>query len=356
MTLEIAASRRQGDFVLDATFSAGEGVTALFGRSGAGKTTLAGLVTGVLRPDAGRIVLDGRVLVDTAVGAFVPQAKRRIGVVFQEGRLFPHLTVRQNLIFGQRFLPRDETRAGIDSVVDLLGIGALLERRPRTLSGGEQQRVAIGRALLTNPRALVMDEPLAAIDQARRAEILPYLDRLKSEARIPVVYISHAVEEIARIADTVAVLDAGKVVAVGPTAVILADLDLAALGGGEPGVILSGKVATVDTTRKVATVAHPAGRLVVPALSLPEGAPIRLRVHARDVAIAVGEPGRISIRNRLPATIAEIEWSGGGADIRLDLAGETLLARLTADAVEDLGLREGSRVTALIKAVAVEGY
>jgi molybdate transport system ATP-binding protein len=328
----------------------------LFGRSGAGKTTLAGLVSGINRPDDGRIVLDGDTLVDTAAGTFVPQRRRRIGVVFQEGRLFPHLTVRQNLTFGQRFLTRGEARPDIAAVVQLLGIGPLLDRRPRTLSGGEQQRVAIGRALLTNPRALVMDEPLASIDRARRAEILPYLDRLKSEMRIPIVYISHAVEEIARIADTIVVLAEGRVVSVGPAAAMLAELDLVAIDDGEAGVILSGTVSSTDEERGYATVAHSAGQLIVPLLEASAGSAVRLRVHARDVAIAIGEPGRISIRNRLPARITAIRPGGGAVDVRLDLSGETLLARLTTDAVADLGLEEGLSVTALIKAVAVEGY
>jgi molybdate transport system ATP-binding protein len=201
-----------------------------------------------------------------------------------------------------------------------------------------------------------MDEPLAAIDRSRRAEILPFLDRLRSEMEIPIVYVSHSVEEIARIADMMVVLEDGKVAHAGPTAEILSRLDLAALGGDEPGVILTGEITSIDTARGVATIDHAAGRMIAPAPSLPVGAKARIRVHARDVAIAIGEPGRISIRNRLPGTITEISPRGGGVDIRLDLGGEALLARLTADAVEDLDLTVGAKVTALIKAVAVEGY
>jgi len=356
MSLELSVRHRQGDFTLDAAFTASDGVTALFGRSGAGKTTLAGFVSGLSRPDEGRIALNGDVLVETAAGLFVPQRRRRIGVVFQEGRLFPHLTVLQNLTFGQRFLPHGETPQAIAPIIELLGIGPLLDRRPRTLSGGEQQRVAIGRAVLTNPRALVMDEPLASIDRARRGEILPYLDRLKSEMRIPIVYISHAIEEIARIADTIVVLANGRVTAAGPAAAMLAELDLVTIEDEEAGVILSGTISSTDAERGYATVAHPAGTLIVPSPRAATGAKVRLRIHARDVAIAIGEPGRISIRNRLPARVTAIRQRGGAADIRLDLAGETLLARLTADAVADLELAEGSEVTALIKAVAVEGY
>ncbi len=356
MSLEVALHHRQGDFTLDARFTTKPGVTALFGRSGAGKSTLAGLIAGLRKPSEGRIALDGAVLVDTASGTFVPQRKRRIGVVFQEGRLFPHLTVRQNLLFGRRFLPASERRGDPQPVIDLLGIGALLERTPRHLSGGEQQRVAIGRALLMRPRALIMDEPLAAIDQARRAEILPYLDRMRAETNIPLVYISHAVEEIARLADTIIVLDDGKVTTAGATADILSRLDLLPLDDAEAGVILTAKVSAIDEARGVATLIHAAGPMMVPALTAPVGAMVRVRVHARDVAVAVGEPGRLSIRNRLPATVGEIQMHGNGVDVRLDVGGEPLLARLTADAVQDLALTQGSEVTALIKAVAVEGY
>ena len=201
-----------------------------------------------------------------------------------------------------------------------------------------------------------MDEPLAAIDQTRRSEILPFLDRLRSEMRIPLIYVSHAVEEIARIADVVVVLDEGRVAAVGPTADILAQLDLASLDGGEPGVILTTVVAATDAQRGLATVTHEAGQLTISTDNASVGDSMRLRIHARDVALAIGEPGRISIRNRLPATITEIRPGKSGADIRLDMAGSPLLARLTEDSVDELGLAVGSSVTALIKAVAVEGY
>lgn len=356
MTISIRARHRQGDFTLDATFASEGGVTALFGRSGAGKSTIAGLVSGVVRPQQARIVLDHRVLVDTEQRVFVPQRRRQIGVVFQEARLFPHLSVRQNLLFGQRYLPTSERTNDIDPVLKLLGIEALLERRPRSLSGGEQQRVAIGRALLTAPRALILDEPLASIDQARRAEILPYLDRVRSETRIPIIYISHAVEEIARLADTVVVVDAGQVLAAGPTADILGRLDLAPLAEAEHSSILVGKVASLDPGRSQGIVHHPAGALIVPGLEAPVGSNVRIRISARDVALAVGEPGRISIRNRLPATVGKIDVAKTGVDVKLDIAGSNLLARLTAEAVDDLELKPGSKVTALIKAVAVEGY
>ena len=356
MSLSISIKKAIGRFSLDVHFESTGHVTALFGPSGAGKTTLVNMIAGLARPDIGLLRVDNVTLVDTGAGIFVPAHKRRIGYVFQEGRLFPHMTVRNNMIYGRRSAPDGARWAELEPIVALLGIDHLLERRPFSLSGGEKQRVAIGRALMTSPRLLLMDEPLAAIDQTKRSEILPYLDRLRSEMRIPVIYVSHAVEEIARIADVVVVLNEGRAVAVGPTADILAQLDLASLDGGEAGVILTTIVAATDAQRGLATVTHAAGRLTVSTESASVGDSLRLRVHARDVALAIGEPGRISIRNRLPATIAEIRPGRNGADIHLDLAGSTLLARLTEDSVDELGLRVGSSVTALIKAVAVEGY
>ncbi|MGV8840277.1 MAG: molybdenum ABC transporter ATP-binding protein [Bauldia sp.] len=353
--LEVAARHDVPGFRLDVAFAAGDGVTALYGRSGAGKSTLAGIVSGLVRPKSGRVVLDGEVLLDTAAGTAVPARRRRIGVVFQEGRLFPHLSVRENLLFGRRFLP-GRAPADLAAIVDLLGIGALLDRRPRTLSGGEQQRVAIGRALLMTPRALILDEPLASIDVPRRAEILPYLDRLKREMRVPILYISHAIEEIARLADTVVVLEAGRVAALGPAAEIVAGLGIASLAPAEEGVILPAVVERTIAGRAT-FLRHAAGELAVPPVEAPPGTVLRVRIHARDVALAVGEPGRVSFRNRLPAIVAEIVAGGaGGVTVRLDAAGSVVLARVTADAIDDLGIRVGDRVTALMKAVAVEGY
>ncbi|MCC6736197.1 MAG: molybdenum ABC transporter ATP-binding protein [Bauldia sp.] len=353
--LEVSARHEVAGFTLDVAFAAGGGVTALFGRSGAGKTTLAGIVSGLVRPKAGRVVLDGEVLLDTAAGTMVPARRRRIGVVFQEGRLFPHLSVRENLLFGRRFLPR-RAPANMAAIVELLGIETLLDRRPRMLSGGEQQRIAIGRALLMEPRALILDEPLAAIDLPRRAEILPYLDRLKREMRVPILYISHAIEEIARLADTVVVLEAGRVAAAGPAAEIVAGLRLPSLAPRDEGVIL---VANVERTMpgRPTLLRHAAGELAVPPVDAPPGTPLRVRIHARDVALAVGEPGRLSFRNRLPAVVQEITRRGDGEVlVRLDAGGSAILSRVTEDAIDDLGIRVGDPVTALMKAVAVEGY
>ena len=228
MTLAVDVRHRLGAFALDAAFESGGRLTALFGPSGSGKTTLVNLIGGLQRPDQGRIAIDGRVLVDTAGRRCVPAWRRRVGYVFQDARLFPHLTVRQNLAYGRFFAPRAERWADLPRLVEMLGIGPLLDRRPGLLSGGEKQRVAIGRALAASPRLMLMDEPLASLDEARKAEILPYIERLRDEAGIPIVYVSHAIAEVARLATDIVVLSAGRLVASGPAPDVLARLDLAA--------------------------------------------------------------------------------------------------------------------------------
>jgi molybdate transport system ATP-binding protein len=249
VSLELDVSHRLGGFSLEARFCAGPGLTALFGPSGSGKTALVNLIAGLSRPKRGRIVADGEVLVDTATGRFVPRHRRRIGYVFQEARLFPHLSVRGNLLYGRWFAPKGASRESLDRVVDLLGIGHLLARRPRRLSGGETQRVAIGRALLAAPRLLLLDEPLAALDAARKEEILPYIERLRDESRIPIVYVSHAVSEVARLANTVVLLRDGRVEAAGPVAEILGRPDLAlVLGEDEAGAVIEGSPPTTTPT------------------------------------------------------------------------------------------------------------
>lgn len=219
--LEVEVRHRLGDFALDAMFSSGPGLVALFGKSGSGKTSIANVLAGLVRPDHARVTLDGVALVDTGRGVLVPRHKRRIGYVFQEARLLPHLTVRQNLLYGRFFAPPAEDGPTLEHVVDLLGIENLLGRSPVRLSGGEKQRVAIGRALLAKPRLLVMDEPLASLDEHRKQEILPYIERLRDESRVPIVYVSHSMAEVARLASTVVLLSNGRVAAVGPTADVM---------------------------------------------------------------------------------------------------------------------------------------
>src|SRR5579871_3129296 len=220
MTIEVDITHRLGAFTLDVHFVSEGRLTALFGQSGSGKTSLINVISGLIRPDRGRVVVDGTTLIDTDAGIFVPTWRRRVGYVFQEGRLFPHLTVRQNLTFGRWFRPTAE-RKNLKTVVDLLGIGHLLQRRPGALSGGEKQRVAIGRALLASPRVLLMDEPLAALDETRKAEILPYIEKLRDETGIPIVYVSHALAEVSRLASSVVVLRTGRLVAIGDPGEVL---------------------------------------------------------------------------------------------------------------------------------------
>jgi molybdate transport system ATP-binding protein len=213
VTIEVAIRHRQGDFVLDLAFRSNAHVVALFGPSGSGKTTVLNILAGLIRAENGRVIVDGRILIDTAAGIFVPAHERRIGYVFQDARLFPHLSVRRNLLYGRFFSPREKRFGSLDEVVALLGLGHLLDRKPQTLSGGEKQRVAIGRALLASPRILLLDEPLSSLDEARKAETLPYIERLRDELSIPIVYVSHSLAEIERLASEIVRLDGGRVVA-----------------------------------------------------------------------------------------------------------------------------------------------
>src|SRR5437588_4669038 len=224
--LKVDIEHNLADFLLDIHFRADRGLIALFGRSGAGKTSVVNAIAGLLRPRRGRIVIDGSVLLDTEQGIYLPTHRRRVGYVFQEGRLFPHLTVRQNLLFGRWFTPKRERNIGLDQVLDLLGVGHLLDRRPGALSGGEKQRVAIGRALLTSPRLLLLDEPLASLDDTRKDDILPFIERLRDQAEVPIVYVSHSLAEVARLATTVVVMNEGKAVASGDPEDILGRSEL----------------------------------------------------------------------------------------------------------------------------------
>ena len=356
--LSVSVSHRLGAFALEVAFEAPAGVTALFGRSGSGKTSLVNVIAGLLEPRQGRVAVGDHVLLDTARSVAVPRHRRRIGTVFQEGRLFPHLTVRQNLLFGRLFAPRGEPGAEPGAVVEMLGIGPLLDRRPAGLSGGEKQRVAIGRALLAKPRLLLMDEPLSALDDSRKAEILPYVERLRDEAGVPIVYVSHSVAEVARLADTLVVLDAGRVSAAGPAAEILSRLNVAPLAGArEAGAVLDARVASHDEAFALTTLATAAGPLRVPRVALPPGASLRIQIPARDVMLSLGAPLGTSALNALPATVAEIrpvEAGGASADLRLACGDAVILARITRLSLVEMGLRPGSAVFAVVKSVALD--
>ncbi|MEM6971792.1 MAG: molybdenum ABC transporter ATP-binding protein [Pseudomonadota bacterium] len=364
MSLDVAIRHRLGAMQLDVVFTAPPGVTALFGRSGAGKTTVVNAIAGLVTPDQGRIVLDGRVLFDRDTATHVPVHRRRVGYVFQEARLFPHLSVRGNLAFGQIFSRgvgggrgggRRARSDDMARIVELLGIEPLLDRRPGRLSGGEKARVAIGRALLARPQVLLMDEPLAALDAARKAEILPWIERLRDEARLPIVYVSHALDEIARLATTIVALDNGRVARSGPTGEVLADPDsFPLMGRQEAGGILAATLERQDDGDGLSRLKVAAGTLFVPRVDAPDGASLRLRIRARDVMLAARPPEGVSALNVLPVTVVRLaQDTGPMAEIGLDAGGERLLARITRRSVNALSLAPGSRCYAVVKAIAV---
>ena len=357
MSLKVDIRRRLGAFSLDAAFETGGRLTALFGPSGSGKTSLVNLIGGLLRPDEGRIVADGRVLVDTQAQVFVPKHKRRIGYVFQDARLFPHMTVGQNLRYGRFFAPTAERSDDMYGVVDLLGIGHLLDRRPGLLSGGEKQRVAIGRALLASPRLILMDEPLASLDERRKAEIMPYIERLRDETKIPIVYVSHSVAEVARLATDIVVLDEGRVAAAGPTSDILQRLDLLPEEErGEGGAVLEMQVASRDEAFGMSLLTSPAGEIHVAGLDATPGSTVR-RPHPRPRRASWRRKGRaasarsISLRARSSASTS---GSGPFADVLIDCNGEVITARITRQSAEMLGLAPGLDVFAVIKSVTFD--
>jgi molybdate transport system ATP-binding protein len=355
VTLDIDVSLTRGTFSLDVAFTAGPGLTALFGRSGSGKTTVIDLVAGLARPDRGRIAVSGETLLDRERGIAVPAHRRRIGVVFQQARLLPHLSVRRNLGYGRAFARSRSDGIAFDGVVDLLGIGHLLDRRPAGLSGGEAQRVAIGRALLSRPRLLLMDEPLAALDEARKAEILPYIERLRDEAGLPIVYVSHAVSEVARLARTVVVLEAGRVAAVGTADAVLRRADLLAAQGGEAGALLDMVVGETDPETGLTRLSGRAGRLSVPRLTRSPGTAVRIRVPARDVLLATQPPLGLSARNLFEGHVVSIHALGEAASmVEIDCNGALLAARLTRASVRDLALAPGRAVYAVVKSVAFD--
>jgi molybdate transport system ATP-binding protein len=346
MTLDIRLRHEFPGFRLEIDMILPGGLTCLFGRSGSGKTSIINAVAGLLRPDAARIVLDGSVLND------LPPHRREIGYVFQDARLFPHLTVRDNLTYGARVQRRKVE--GLDRIVELLGIGGLLARRPGTLSGGERQRVAIGRALLAQPRLLLMDEPLAALDEARKAEILPYIEALRDETRLPILYVSHALPEVARLATTIAVIEAGRLAALGPAAEILSDpVRAPLLGLRDAGAVLTARIAAheADGLTRLETLAGP---LWLPRITGEPGRSVRVRIAAQDVMLSRTRPEGLSALNILPATVSAVhDGQGPGVLVRLDLGAEFLLARLTRRSHVALGLQPGVAVHAVLKSVAV---
>ena len=344
-------------FFFDVSFETSAGLTALFGPSGSGKTTAIRLIAGLDRPHRGRIALDGNVLLDTSRRIAVAKHRRRVGVVFQDALLLPHLDVRSNLTYGRWFTPAAERTIGFDAVVGVLGIGHLLARRPDTLSGGERQRVAIGRALLTSPRLLLMDEPLASLDAALKHEILPFIERLRDEFRIPIVYVSHSVDEVVRLASHVVRLEKGRLVAAGsPLETIAPIAGAGAVDRFDVVSMLSGRPVRYIAEFQVSVLAHPAGDIVVPGRIEPHAIPVNLLVRATNVSLAVGPVGDLSVRTVLSGRIKTLEMNDGPSVLaNVELSGGALLkAFVTRLAVHQLKLAPGVEVQALIKAVSLD--
>ncbi|MGB0128818.1 MAG: molybdenum ABC transporter ATP-binding protein [Rhodocyclaceae bacterium] len=338
----------------------GRGVTALFGHSGSGKTTLLRCIAGLERAPGGYLEVNGEVWQDDTRDFHAPTHRRALGYVFQEASLFPHLSVRRNLDYGLKRVDGRVRRVVFDQAVDLLGIEALLERAPDRLSGGERQRVAIARALLTSPRLLLMDEPLAALDLRRKLEILPYLERLHDELSIPVLYVSHSPDEVARLADYLVLLDAGRVAAAGPLADTLARLDLPPVFADDAGVVLDTVIAqpsSAEDADNLTKLDFPGGAIFVSRRPEAPGRRMRCRIHARDVSLTLQRQTDTSILNLVPATVVEIGATDNPAHVlvRLDAGGSPLVARITARSCRALGLAPGAPVWAQIKAVALLG-
>jgi len=346
--IEVSVRHPFQGFTLDAAFRIERaGVTALFGPSGSGKTTLVNAIAGIMRPREGRIVVDDRVLLDTSNGAFVPARLRRAPAVFQDARLFPHMKVETNLRFGWRRSPAPASEADFERITAMLGLDALLARRPAKLSGGEKSRVALGRALLASPSLLLLDEPLAALDAARKAEILPYLEKLRG--LVPMIYVTHSLDEVARLADDIIVLDAGRVRAQGRVFDVLPDLDVA----GSPGAVFP---ATVKAQRGdgLTTLAFDGGELAVAWLDRAIGHALRVRLRADDILLALEEPRAISANNVLPATVTRVKPHHERAYIQLACGATKLVARITQSSATRLKLVPGTKLFAIVKSVTID--
>ncbi len=353
MSLSVRLRQHLPGIELDISFDAPAGVTVLFGRSGSGKTTVVNAMAGLLRPEAGRVAVDDWVLFDIETGQWLPPHKRRLGYIFQEGRLFPHLTVRQNLVYGRWFAPRAAKRETPDKVIEMLGIGHLLDRRPAGLSGGEKQRVAIGRALLAGPRLILADEPLAALDDARKAEILPYFERLRDEVSVPILYVTHSAAEVARLATSVVALQDGKVARQGPASEVLADPSVTPAGVRAVGAVLRVRVQAHHDDGLTELDAG-GSALFLPRIPHQIGAELRIRIPAQEVILSNKPPEGLSALNVLSGTVDTIRaGEGPGAIVSVKTMAGVVLARITRRSVSILGLQSGTRCYAVIKTVAL---
>ncbi|HEY2034900.1 MAG TPA: molybdenum ABC transporter ATP-binding protein [Rhizomicrobium sp.] len=357
MSISVRIRHDFGGFELAAKFAVDKpGITALFGPSGSGKTSIVNTIAGLLRPQEGNIVIGGETVLDTQSGIFVPPQQRRVGYVFQDARLFPHMSVEHNLRFGWRRAPIPAEESEFGRVVSLLGLDALLTRRSVKLSGGEKNRVALGRALLATPRILLLDEPLAALDAARKAEIMPYLEKLRDEAKLPMLYVSHSLDEVAQLADSVIIVKDGQTVAQGPVFEMLADLDISALTGAPSfGAVIDTRVSAHHDADGLSVLSFDGGELIVPLLRRDIGQRLRVRIRAEDVMLAAEEPRTISANNVLLATVTTLRESGSThADVQLQCGKARFVARITRASAHRLGLNPGMPIFAIMKSVIVD--
>lgn len=346
-----------GTFALDVNLTLpGRGVSAIYGSSGSGKTTLLRCVAGLERAQKAYLSVNGEIWQDDEAGVFLPVHQRPLGFVFQDASLFAHLDVQQNLDYGMRRVPLAARRVALDQAIALLGIGKLLKQRSDTLSGGERQRVAIARALATSPRILLMDEPLASLDLKRKAEILPYLERLHDELDIPVLYVSHATDEVARLADHLVLLENGQVLASGPTRELMTRMDLPLAHGDSAAAVIEATVLRLEPHYKLAIAQFGGGDISVLNPSLKVGQKVRLRIQARDVSLTLQKQGDTSVLNIFAVAVTALSAdSPGQGMVALDAGGSTLLARISQKSADVLQLQTGSQVFAQVKGVAVLG-
>jgi len=358
LMLTVAVAKQRGAFALRVHFELPTpGVVALFGRSGCGKSSLVNIIAGLLAPDAGSVALDDFVLLDTDRGINVPPERRRIGYVFQDARLFPHLSVAANLRYAQKRAV-GAPYVSLDAVTGLLDLASLMDRRTHQLSGGERQRVAIGRALLTQPRLLLLDEPLAALDGARREEVLPYLGTLRDQLAIPMVYVTHDFDDVLRLATHIVLMEAGSVIAQGAIGEMSLDPHLRAIiGPDEVGAIIDGIVLGIDSGANLTKVRVGHGELYVQAMGLAAGTALRVQLLARDIIVSTQIPQHLSVRNSLAGVVTSIQGDDLDSDlVTIDIGAAQIMARITKAATRDLSLRPGMKVWALVKSVSLRGH
>lgn len=351
--IDIDLIRIQGNFELHAKCMITEPVVGLFGPSGAGKSTLLGLIAGLIKPDAGHLILDGELLFNDKRGINVPLHQRRIGVVFQDSRLFPHLNVRNNLEYGFNLLTAKDRHLGFNQIVELLEIGKLLTQKPHQLSGGEKQRVALGRALLTSPRLLLLDEPLASLDVRLKHQILPFLRRVKDEINIPMLYVSHAIDEILYLTSHIAMIDKGEILAVGPFSEVIHDervLTLAQTLGLEN--VLHTRVSMHQHSDGYTVTTIGTQSLSIPPVSAAVGALVSVSVAASNIALSTQKILGVTIQNQLMGTVTAIQQVGARMLVTVDI-GKEIIAEVTTKAISDMQITQGSTVYCLIKTQSI---